>query len=183
MIGDYWPKDADLVSYTSNPWLLFDLVGNSIMMTDEADESNIEQSPERIAYRNHLVIAAQKSQESFDKTVISLSGGALGISFLFLKDVVGPKTVSDPHLLIAAWSSWGLSSLFILISHLTSHYALNKAIEDFDSDTIDSNRPGGYYSTITRLLNFLGAILFVAGIFCIILFANANLLGNGVTSG
>jgi len=153
------------------------------MPTDELDDVGKEQPPQMIAYRNHLIEAAQKSQESFDKTVLSLSGGALGISFLFLKEVVGPNTVSGPLFLLVAWSAWGLSSLSILISHLTSHYALNKAISDFDSDAIDPDKPGGHYSTMTSILNLLGAIFFIAGIAFIILFAHANLINHGETSG
>lgn len=57
-------------------------------------------------YRDHLVLARQKAVEDADKTVLSLSGGALGVSFAFLNDVVGPNPEALPHL-IRAWMSWG----------------------------------------------------------------------------
>jgi hypothetical protein len=37
-------------------------------------------------YRSLLVQTWQKAQDDFDKAVLSLSGGALGVSFIFLKD-------------------------------------------------------------------------------------------------
>ena len=40
-------------------------------------------------YRNGLIAAEQKSQDDYDKTIISLSGGALAISVVFIKDIMG----------------------------------------------------------------------------------------------
>ena len=39
-------------------------------------------------YRQQLITLEQKSAESFDKTVIALSGGALGLSLTFVKEIV-----------------------------------------------------------------------------------------------
>lgn len=44
---------------------------------------------DRDEWREHLVSAEQKSQEDLDKALLSLSGGALGVSLIFLKDVIG----------------------------------------------------------------------------------------------
>jgi hypothetical protein len=41
-------------------------------------------------YRALLVQTWQKTQDDIDKAILSLSGGALGVSFVFLKDIVGP---------------------------------------------------------------------------------------------
>jgi len=46
-------------------------------------------------YRTHLVAAEQKAQEDYDKTVISLSGGALGISFAFIVDCISKRRHID----------------------------------------------------------------------------------------
>ena len=47
-------------------------------------------------YRDFLIAAEQKSQEDYDKTVIALSGGALGISFAFATDIVGGQSLTQP---------------------------------------------------------------------------------------
>lgn len=132
-------------------------------------------------YRQWLVVAEQKSQEDFDKTVLSLSAGALGISFVFLKDVIGPNPVLEPNLLFAAWVAWGSSTFCVLASYYASHLALRKTIKQIDLSTIRNERPGGVYSYVTAGLNATGAVLFLVGVCTITLFANANLKSKGVT--
>jgi len=133
-------------------------------------------------YRKHLVAAEQKAQEDFDKTVLSLSGGALGISFVFLKDVVGPSAISKPDLLFAAWVSWGLSTFFVLTSYYTSHLALRKAIDQVDAGSISASSVGGIFRHVTAFCNAAGAVLFLAGVCSITFFASANLKPKGATS-
>ena len=130
-------------------------------------------------YRKHLQSAEQKAQEDFDKTVLSLSGGALGISLLFLKDVIGPNPVLMPHLLFAAWLSWGASTFLVLASYYASYLALRRAIRQVDDATIRNQKPGGIFRNLTAILNAAGAILFLVGVACMVFFANANLKSKG----
>ena len=57
-------------------------------------------------YRNQIFDADQKQQESFDKTLITLSGGALGITFAFIKDIIGSNPIICPILISIAWIRW-----------------------------------------------------------------------------
>jgi hypothetical protein len=105
-----------------------------------------------------------------------LSGGALGVSFIFLKDVIGSKPIAVPGLLIAAWSAWAASSLAVLFSFHLSHLALRKAISQVDDGSIaKGTKPGGAYARVTAWLNAAGAILFFAGVVLIVSFASFNL--------
>ncbi len=126
-------------------------------------------------YRKFLVAAEQKSQEDFDKTVLALSGGALGISFTFLKDVIGSNPISHPNLLFASWLAWAFSTFSVLASYYLSHMALRAAIAQVDQGTIYKQRPGGALSLWTAGLNAGGAILFLVGVCCITLFVGSNL--------
>jgi hypothetical protein len=125
------------------------------------------------------VAAEQKSQESFDTTVLSLSGGALGISFVFLKDVIGTSPVHQPFFLLCAWICWALSSTSVLASYFLSHLGLRRAITQVDKGTIYEERAGGSFAFWTAFLNAAGAILFCCGVVAITLFANANLVTKG----
>jgi hypothetical protein len=127
-------------------------------------------------HRKHLVTADQKSQEDFDKTVLSLSGGALGISFVFLKDVIGPNPIHSPELLFAAW---GASTFCVLLSYYLSHLAIRATIRQIDQDTLHVENSGGIYSITTATLNVAGAVLFLVGVVTITLFANSNLKSKG----
>jgi hypothetical protein len=130
-------------------------------------------------YREWLVSAEKDSQDQFDKTVLSLSGGALGISFVFLKDVIGEGPVHSPTLLMISWMAWGLSSFAVLASFYLSHLALRRAITQVDRGTIGEQRAGGWLSIATAILNATGAVLFFTGVCFIVAFANANLLTRG----
>ena len=131
-------------------------------------------------YRKFLVTAEQKSQEDFDKAVLTLSGGALGISFTFLKDVVGTNPIAEPAFLISSWLLWAGSIFCVLFSYFLSHLSLRRAISQVDDKTIYRQKPGGNWATWTAWLNISGAILFVLGVFALTYFASSNVTSKGV---
>lgn len=125
-------------------------------------------------YRKTLIAAEQKAQEDFDKTVIALSGGALGISFAFVKDIVGPQPWEQSWALLVAWTAWATSVACVLASYYFSQQSLRRAIHQVDTEEIYDQVPGGLYSKITNILNALGGILFLVGVICVIFFAAKN---------
>lgn len=140
------------------------------------------QSDHLAEYRKWLVSAEHKSQEDFDKTVLSLSGGALGISFVFLKDVIGPQPLVLPSFLLAAWLAWAFSTFSVLTSYYLSHLALRRAITQVDDGTIYKQPAGGAFARLTAILNATGAVLFLVGVCCITVFAGVNLSTKGATN-
>lgn len=125
-------------------------------------------------YRQWLMAAEQKSQEDFDKTVLSLSGGALGVSFVFLKNVVGIPNIHSPLWLVGSWVSWGVSSICVLASFYTSHHSLRRAIKQVDDGTIRQQVPGGWTQIATAILNAAGAALFLGGVLLMTVFVYQN---------
>src|SRR5262245_17256947 len=99
-------------------------------------------------YRRHLVSAEQKTQDDYDKTVLTLSGGALGISFAFVDKFIRQGPTIRPDLLVAAWTAWVASVGLVLVSFYVSGLALRKAINQTDEREIYSSRPGGFASVI-----------------------------------
>ena len=130
---------------------------------------------DRQDYRSLLIAAEQKAQEDYDKTVLLLSGGALGISFAFAKDIVGDQPLVCRGLLLASWIAWGISVACVLASFFFSQQALRRTIKQVDEDAIHEQSPGGVYSWITAVFNALGGLLFLAGVAVIVLFASHNL--------
>ncbi len=127
------------------------------------------------SYRQHLVLAEQKAQDDYDKTVVYLSGGALAISFAFLEKITGSGPPINPNLLLFAWCLWAASLSAVLISYGVSRIALKQAIKQCDTDTIQGSRPGGFMSLTTEVLNFLSGSCFIAGIIVVTRFVLANL--------
>lgn len=84
-------------------------------------------------HREHLVLARQSSQDSYDKAILSLSGGALGISIAFI-DKLAADAPLRPGLLLTSWSCWAISLILILFSHFFSHRSLTHAIAKLDRD-------------------------------------------------
>jgi hypothetical protein len=128
-------------------------------------------------YRQHLVLAEQQAQHDYDKTVVYLSGGALGISFAFIDKVIATKPMASPMLLFAAWLCWGASISSALASYHTSCLALRRAIAQVDSGRIGSERPGGPSAIVTLILNAVSGSLFLVGLIFMIIFAASNMGG------
>jgi hypothetical protein len=131
-------------------------------------------------YRRHLVLADQRAQADYDRTVVTLSGGALGVSFAFVDWVATDGTVLSPVLLFLSWLSWGVSVGAVLISYYFSQKALRRAMVQVDAalergEDVES-RPGGWFATLTGICNVLGGVLFVAGVVLIAIFVHRNLL-------
>jgi len=127
------------------------------------------------AYREHLIKAEQESLRDYDKTLLSLSGGALGISFAFIRDIVGDGPIEHPRLLLAAWIAWGLAATATLFSFYLSHHALRTAIRQVDAETIHKRTPGGCASCVISVLNVTTGVLFLVGVILIVLFVSYNL--------
>jgi hypothetical protein len=136
-------------------------------------EANYEQALQ--TYRLQLIDAEQRAQATFDRTVLTLSGGALGVSFAFVeKFTVAGNTVCK-ELLLASWVSWATSLALILLSHYCSTFAMRKAVAQVDAGTISTQPPGGAWDNATKALNALGAMTFVVGVVFICTFAINNL--------
>jgi hypothetical protein len=128
------------------------------------------------AYRQHLVLAEQKSQENYDKLVISLSCGGLGISFAFLdKFLKGKPPTPTLWLLAGAWACWAVSVSLVLVSYYLSRVALHKAIEQTDYGEIRSVRPGGRASACLVVCNIGSGFLFLVGVILMTWFIGVNL--------
>ena len=107
-------------------------------------------NPDYSEYRKQLVEFEQKVGEGFDKTLIALSGGALGFSIAFIKDVVGDKEITHQCLLVASWTLWALSLGSILFALYFGQLAFHKAISQVDNDTIDTEEAGGVFTIIVN---------------------------------
>jgi len=139
-------------------------------------EKPVQDFEQKLAdYRKALQDAGQRMQSQYDKAIMALSGGALGVSMTFLKDIVLAKGVHDGLALLTAWSCWGASVTCILVSFYSSVAAHQKAVYQLDEKTIYVQKPGGMSDCATKILNFSAGTLFVLGVISIVVFAASNL--------
>jgi len=126
-------------------------------------------------YRNQLVGMLSKAEEAIDGSLLSLSGGALGISFAFISDIVSLADAGGKGYLFCSWISWTLCIAITLISMFLSPYALRKTIKQVANNEIYTKHAGGIPDQIIALMNILGIISFIIGIIFIICFVNINI--------
>jgi len=126
-----------------------------------------ELTPEMQEYRRTLEKLEQDSQVDYDKAILALSGGALGISFAFFKDISARLPTTHASFLLVAWVCWAFSVTAALLSFYTSIQAMRKTIKQIDAgkhpDAEKTNAP-------TNFFNKLAGGLFVLGVFSAIIF-------------
>lgn len=144
---------------------------------DSQDQYQREQYAALMTYRTSLVTAEQKLQEDLDKMIVSLSGGALGVSFIFLKDIVGGRPIAAHWLLMAAWGLWAASIASVLLSYYVGSALYRKSIDQVDDGTIHLvNEPGGWLNKTALVLNILSGSLFILGVVAMMVFVRQNLV-------
>jgi len=126
-------------------------------------------------YRAEILRLHADSQASYDKTVVTLSGGALGLSFAFVRDFVAETGPASEVFLLLAWVTWGASLTAMLFSHLTSTWALRRTLSQIDSDEVYDGPIGGRMAQFTQFLNVFGGVAFLAGVAFLLIFVRANL--------
>ncbi len=129
-------------------------------------------------YRNLLTDIEQKSYEDYDKAILTLSGGALGVTLVFVRNMLGNLPIEYPWLLYSAWVVWTVSLSTTLFSFSSSQKALRKTIDQLDKDKIYIETPGGCFDKITSFLNSLSGFLFISGVILALIFIALNLGGS-----
>ena len=123
-------------------------------------------------YWEHLVKARETASRDYDKALLTLAGGALGISIAFIHNVA-------PHPKHTAWlgMAWGLFALslvFVVVSLLTSQYELLGAIKKYDAHEDAAIHDHRY---VTAGFNVAGGVAFLLGVVALVVFAFLNLKG------
>lgn len=127
---------------------------------------------EQQEHRRHLVEALHAASQDFDRAIMTLAAGALGLSIVFVHNVAPePKRTS---LLGWSWGLFAFSLLAIVISFLTSQAALRWEIDHF-TDRERGEYPGGNAGRATSILNIAAGGSFILGVLTLAWFAFVNL--------
>jgi hypothetical protein len=119
------------------------------------------------AERKRLTDLHEKATDSFDRAVMTLSGGALGVSIAFIHNVAPhPK---DKWAIGTSWALFAASLLLILLSFLTSERAIIRMVAQHDGGTEEIPR-----GQLTDYLNWASASAFVIGVIFLVSFALVN---------
>jgi hypothetical protein len=126
-------------------------------------------------YKAWLRDTEQTLSEHFDKTMLTITGGALGLSITFIKDIIGEGKMLHGWLLISAWASLTICLILILWSFHMGLKAYRKAQDQVDQGVIEDETPGGFFSKVLNALNSVSIFLLSIGLVCLFTFSFINL--------
>jgi hypothetical protein len=127
-------------------------------------------------YRTTLVTLEEKMQAAYDGTVLTLSGGALGISLVIIKDIIGDKIIYAP-LALAAWIFWILSMGAVLWSYAESAKSMSLMIAKVDADDVRKDT-SHLLNRIIQLLNRWSGVFFLIGLVLFTCFVSFNIMSD-----
>src|SRR5216684_174847 len=144
--------------------------------------------------RTRLTSAKQEAAKSYDQTILTFSGGAIGLSITFLKEIA-PRAQA-PGLLYTSWIFFAVAMLATLYSLLASQRASEDFIADLEArysslvsvDKAEEVTPAkemlfvhhpSPFGSLVKWLNRLAALFFIVGVLFFGWFARQNWVSDG----
>lgn len=119
---------------------------------------------------------SQEAQDSYDKTVVWLCGGALAVSLSVLIDIIQNTPVRSLGAFRWATVVWAIGLVAAVLSYYCSAAAMRKVIEQIDrGDRSPEAANGGWYDRAVKWLNPIGGTAFVVGVVLAGMFLFGNL--------
>lgn len=113
--------------------------------------------------------------EQFDKNVLFISSGALGISFGFIENVVPLATAKNKCLLLDSWYCFAGVIFISLIAHFISMLAIRWSITKDGIKEDIHEKISNRWNYFVRSLNILMIVGLLAGIILLITFVKQNI--------
>ena len=136
------------------------------------EEDNKSHEEDKKAFLEQLNKAYFESSSQFDKQVLFIASGALGISLAFVKDIVKLDKSVYKSTLLMSWIFFGIVILISIISHYTSLKAMNSKIENINLiDDKESNKFDNY----TKWFNILMIVFLSLGLIFLNIFIGINM--------
>lgn len=127
-------------------------------------------------YTNEQYKALNYSVEQFDKSVLFIASGALGISFAFVEKIVPDlKNAFCKGLLISSWYFFAGVIFISLVAHFISILAIRWSIKNDPDNNKKYKKIENCWNWSIRALNVLMIIGLFAGIILLILFIKLNI--------
>ncbi len=141
-------------------------------MSDDDTENYLKE-------RKLLIDAQQQSCQQFDKAILTLSSGGLGVSIVFLRDILPLEQIANYCFLIGSWILFTISITCTLVSFLTSHCAYDEQLElinrYFLNKESDAPAKKNKFAQITEGLNVSAAVFFILAVISTIMFVSINI--------
>lgn len=131
-------------------------------------------------YSRELGAARVDSFNRLSDAVVKISSGALGLSLVFLSDIVPLSTATDVPLVVGSWGAFAVSICSTVVSYVTSQKAHDHQDELARRGYLEGEEGAlaevPKWSHLTTVLNWTAVIGFLAGLVLTIWFVAQNLL-------
>lgn len=116
--------------------------------------------------------------ENLDKAILSLSSAGLGLSLVFIRNVVKLAEADHVWVLHVSWLMFVFAITSTLLSYLFGQRALNKQREFNEKYYLEGDEDAGqkvtFSSRITRVLSYVSVFTYIAAVACTALFIGLN---------
>lgn len=116
--------------------------------------------------------------ENLDKAILSLSSAGLGLSLVFIRNVVELTAALHVWLLHLSWLMFVLAITSTLLSYLFGQRALDKQREFNEKYYLEGNEDAGqqksFASRITRVLSYVSVFTYITAVICTAFFIGWN---------
>lgn len=120
--------------------------------------------------------ALEYSNQQFDKNVLFIASGALGISFAFIEQIIPDmQNAICSKFLIRSWHFFAGVIFLSLVAHFISILANRWAIENDEQSCKNYNRKKFAWNWLIRSLNVIMILGLLAGIILLIKFVKLNI--------
>jgi hypothetical protein len=133
---------------------------------DPDEEAQAEYDASMREYRKFLEQCETEATSDFDKTTVTLSGGALGLAIAFLKEVPRNTPRWAFHVFAGAMVALVLSVLGVLLSLMASRKSMRYELQCVDGkrQKPDGEEAGGWWRRATETFNWIALVGCVLGI-------------------
>jgi hypothetical protein len=133
---------------------------------DPDDAAKAEYEASMREYRKFLEQCETEATSDFDKTTVTLSGGALGLAMAFLKEVP-PNTPRWAFSVFAgALVALVISVLGVLLSLMASRKSMRYELQCVDGRRVkpDGEEAGGWWRSATETFNWIALVGCILGL-------------------
>ena len=116
--------------------------------------------------------------ENLDKAILSLSSAGLGLSLIFIRNVVKLAEANHVWVLYTSWLMFVLAITSTLLSYLFGQRALRRQREFNEKYYLEGDEDAGqrtsFASRITVLLSYISVFTYIAAVACTAIFIGLN---------
>ena len=154
-------------------------VGKTMDEENQNSDDNLEKLHELYVKEEEDLSKRELSNvENLDKAILSLSSAGLGLSLVFIRNVVELAEASHLWLLHLSWLMFVLAITSTLSSYLFGQCALNKQREFIEKYYLENDEDAGkqisFASRMTYILSYVSVFTYIAAVSFTALFIMYN---------